>query len=165
MKNFIVFILFLALTLPVFSISDEADITYNVGWTEKLGEKIDFNAEITSSNNLTKKFKDFVDPNKPTVLILAYYSCPKMCTFLLDGVLEVVNLINNTLVRDYIVEKVEIFYTHHKSYRAYVKIKVSKDNVSLVIEEIKADKKLVQNNKKKQNKLTSKVKEVLKNFD
>ena len=95
MKNFIVFILFLALTLPVFSISDEADITYNVGWTEKLGEKIDFNAEITSSNNLTKKFKDFVDPNKPTVLILAYYSCPKMCTFLLDGVLEVVNLINN----------------------------------------------------------------------
>ena len=95
MKNFIVFILFLALTLPVFSISDEADITYNVGWTEKLGEKIDFNAEITSSNNLTKKFKDFVDPNKPTVLILAYYSCPKMCTFLLDGVLEVVNSINN----------------------------------------------------------------------
>ena len=95
MKNFIVFILFLALTLPVFSISDEADITYNVGWTEKLGDKIDFNAEITSSKNLTKKFKDSVDLNKPTVLILAYYSCPKMCTFLLDGVLEVVNLINN----------------------------------------------------------------------
>ena len=77
----------------------------------------------------------------------------------------IVNLINNTLVRDYIVEKVEIFYTHHKSYRAYVKIKVSKDNVSLVIQEIKADKKLLQNNKKKQNKLTSKVKEVLKNLD
>ena len=77
----------------------------------------------------------------------------------------IVNLINNTLVRDYIVEKVEIFYTHHKSYRAYVKIKVSKDNVSLVIQEIKADKKSVQNNKKKQNKLTSKVKEVLKNLD
>ena len=56
MKNFIVFILFLALTLPAFSISDEADITYNVGWTEKLGDKIDFNAEIISSKNLTKKF-------------------------------------------------------------------------------------------------------------
>ena len=67
--------------------------------------------------------------------------------------------------RDYIVEKVEIFYTHHKSYRAYVKLKVSKDNVSLVIQEIKADKKLVQNNNKNQNKLKSKVKEVLKNLD
>ena len=77
----------------------------------------------------------------------------------------IVNLINDTLVRDYIVEKVEIFYTHHKSYRAYVKLKVSKDNVSLVIQEIKADKKLAQNNNKKQNKLTSKVKEVLKNLD
>ena len=77
----------------------------------------------------------------------------------------IVNLINDTLVRDYIVEKVEIFYTHHKSYRAYVKIKVSKDNVSLVIQEINADKKLVQNNNKNQSKLKSKVKEVLKNLD
>ena len=77
----------------------------------------------------------------------------------------IVNLINDTLVRDYIVEKVEIFYTHHKSYRAYVKVKVSKDNVSLVIQEIKADKKLAQNNNKNQNKLKSKVKEVLKNLD
>ena len=77
----------------------------------------------------------------------------------------IVNLINDTLVRDYIVEKVEIFYTHHKSYRAYVKVKVSKDNVSLVIQEINADKKLVQNNNKNQSKLKSKVKEVLKNLD
>ncbi len=76
----------------------------------------------------------------------------------------IINLINDTLVRDYIVEKVEIFYTHHKSYRAYVKLKVSKENVSLVIQEIKADKKLVQNNKN-QKKLSSKVKEVLKNLD
>ena len=47
--------------------------------------------------------------------------------------------------QDYIVEKVEIFYTHHKSYRSYVKLKVSKDNVALAISEIKADKKLAQN--------------------
>ena len=77
----------------------------------------------------------------------------------------IVNIINNTLVKDYVVEKVEIFYTHHKSYRAYVKVKVSKDNVALVIEEIKADKKIVQNNNKKQSKLKSKVREVLKNLD
>jgi hypothetical protein len=77
----------------------------------------------------------------------------------------IVNLIKDTLVRDYIIEKVEIFYTHHKSYRAYIKLKVSKDNVSLVIQEIKADKKLAQNNNKSQKKLKSKVKEVLKNLD
>ena len=77
----------------------------------------------------------------------------------------IVNIINNTLVKDYVVEKVEIFYTHHKSYRAYVKVKVSKDNVALVIEEIKADKKIVQNSNKKQSKLKSKVREVLRNLD
>ena len=62
------------------------------------------------------------------------------------------------------VEKVEIFYTHHKSYRAYVKIKVSKENVDIILEEIKADKRLTQLSKKP-NKLKSKVKEVLKYID
>ena len=73
-------------------------------------------------------------------------------------------MINDTLVRNYIVEKVEIFFTHHKSYRAYVKVKVSKDNVALVIEEIKEDKRLSAI-PKKQNNLKSKVKEVLNNLD
>ena len=66
---------------------------------------------------------------------------------------SIVNIVNDTLVKDYIIEKVEIFYTHHKSYRAYVKVKVSKDDVALVIEEIKADKRLAQNSVKKENKL------------
>ena len=76
----------------------------------------------------------------------------------------IVNMVSDTIVRDYIVEKVEIFYTHHKSYRAYVKVKVSKDNVNTLISEIKSDKKLAASNKK-QNKLSKKVKEVLKNID
>ena len=44
-------------------------------------------------------------------------------------------------------------------------VKFNFDNVSLVIQEINADKKLVQNNNKNQSKLKSKVKEVLKNLD
>ncbi len=76
----------------------------------------------------------------------------------------VVNIINNTLVRDYIVEKVEIFFTHHRSYRAYVKVKVSKDNVALAIEEIKADKRLSAV-PKEPNNLKSKVRKVLNNLD
>ena len=77
----------------------------------------------------------------------------------------IVNIIGDTLVKNYIVEKVEIFYTHHKSYRAYVKVKVSKENVATVIEEIKADKKIAQKSNIKSNKLKSKVKEVLDNID
>ena len=77
----------------------------------------------------------------------------------------IVNIIGDTLVKEYIVEQVEIFYTHHKSYRAYVKVKVSKKNVAAVIEEIKSDKKIAQLSNKKTNKLKSKVKEVLDNID
>ena len=44
------------------------------------------------------------------------------------------------------------------------KVKVSKENVEAVIDEIKSDKKLAKISKKP-NKLKSKVKEVLKNFD
>ena len=77
----------------------------------------------------------------------------------------IVNMINDTLVKDYIVEKVEIFYTHHKSYRAYVKLKVSKDNVALVLEDLKKDKKLAANTNNKSSNLKKKVKEVLNNLD
>ena len=77
----------------------------------------------------------------------------------------IVNIIGDTLVKDYIVDKVEIFYTNHKSYRAYVKVKVSKANVASVIEEIREDKKLAQNNNSKSYNLKTKVKEVLDNID
>ena len=76
----------------------------------------------------------------------------------------VVNKISDTLVKDYIVEQVEIFFTHHKSYRAYVKVKVSKEDIDVVLSDIKAEKKLALANKKP-NKLKSKVKEVLDNID
>ena len=77
----------------------------------------------------------------------------------------IVNIIGDTLVKDYIVDKVEIFYTHHKSYRAYVKVKVSKANVASVIEEIREDKKLALNSNSKSYNLKTKVKEVLDNID
>ena len=81
------------------------------------------------------------------------------------GIDENNSIIGDTLVKDYIVDKVEIFYTHHKSYRAYVKVKVSKANVASVIEEIREDKKLAQNNNSKSYNLKTKVKEVLDNID
>ena len=56
---------------------------------------------------------------------------------------KIVNIVKDTIVREYIVEKVEIYFTHHKSYRAYVKVKVSKENVGAVLDEIIPDEELV----------------------
>ena len=56
---------------------------------------------------------------------------------------KIVNIVKDTIVREYIVEKVEIYYTHHKSYRAYVKVKVSKENIDTPKDKIRLDDKLV----------------------
>ena len=68
----------------------------------------------------------------------------------------IINIVGNTLVRLYVVDKAELFYTNHKSYRSYVKLKVSKNNVSTLIQ-----KKIKNNNKS----LTTKAKNILKNID
>ena len=47
-----------------------------------------------------------------------------------------VNVINDTLVNHYEVIKEEIFSTGNKSYRAYVLLKISKDNVEKIITDI-----------------------------
>ena len=56
---------------------------------------------------------------------------------------KIVNIVKDTIVREYVVEKVEIYYTHHKSYRAYVKVKVSKENIDTPMDKIRLDDKLV----------------------
>ena len=77
----------------------------------------------------------------------------------------IVNIVSDTFVKDYVVDQVEIFFTHHKSYRAYVKVKVSKENISEVLEQIERNKKLAALSNKKSNDLNQKVEEVLNNID
>ena len=76
----------------------------------------------------------------------------------------IVNIIGDTLVKDYIVEKVEIFFTHNKSYRSYVKLKVSKDNIEAVLSEIKQNeqiKSLSKNDTKGLDKIKEDIKKIL----
>ena len=77
----------------------------------------------------------------------------------------IINIVGDTFVKDYVVDQVEIFFTHHNSYRAYVKVKVSKENISEVLEQIERDKKLAALSNKKSNDLNQKVEEVLNNID
>ena len=63
------------------------------------------------------------------------------------------------MVKDYIVDKVDIFYTHNKSYRSYVKIKISKTNIKAVVDEIRENKQLKAISK--ENSKTKKLKERL----
>ena len=48
----------------------------------------------------------------------------------------IVNMIRETLARGYEVTKQEVFMTGNKSYRAYVMIELSKDEVKAIIDEV-----------------------------
>tara|TARA_R110001592_G_scaffold31002_2_gene110014 strand:- start:684 stop:1241 length:558 start_codon:yes stop_codon:yes gene_type:complete len=52
----------------------------------------------------------------------------------------VVNVINDTLVKHYMVNKQVIYTTKHKSYRVYVMVEISKDHIASIISEINAKK-------------------------
>ena len=49
----------------------------------------------------------------------------------------IVNVINDTLVRHYEVDKKVIYTTKNKSYRVYVMVKLGKDHVDAIVSELK----------------------------
>ena len=92
MKVLFVALFFLSQTHFVFGITDEKQIKEEVGWVEQLGSQIDLDSEIVDVNNSKKNLDTILDKTKPTVFILVYYTCPRMCTFLLDGASEAILL-------------------------------------------------------------------------
>jgi hypothetical protein len=52
----------------------------------------------------------------------------------------IVNVINDTLVRHYEVDKQVIYTTKSKSYRVYVMVKLGRDHVDAIVSELKQQK-------------------------
>ena len=52
----------------------------------------------------------------------------------------IVNVINDTLVRHYEVDKQVIYTTKNKSYRVYVMVKIGKDHIDAIVSELKQQK-------------------------
>ncbi|MGB3727969.1 MAG: SCO family protein [Thermodesulfobacteriota bacterium] len=72
------------------ALTDSRDVK-DIGIDEKLGDIIPDDITIIDENNNPVLFKDLLSSDTPTVLNLVYYSCPKLCNFATDGLLQVVN--------------------------------------------------------------------------
>jgi protein SCO1/2 len=72
------------------ALTDSRDLR-DIGIDEKLGDTIPDDITIIDENNNPVLFKDLLSSDTPTVLNLVYYSCPKLCNFATDGLLQVVN--------------------------------------------------------------------------
>tara|TARA_B100000900_G_scaffold407693_1_gene420770 strand:- start:1977 stop:2780 length:804 start_codon:yes stop_codon:yes gene_type:complete len=85
-----IFFIFLFLSLNLFAVTDENDIRTKVGWDEKYGEKLLSSSPILDSSGSETSLDSDLNPEIPTIIVFAYYSCPKMCSFTLQGVEDVV---------------------------------------------------------------------------
>lgn len=60
-----------------------------VGIEERLGETLPLDLTFTDSSGETVRLGDYFEDGRPVVLNMVYYECPMLCTFALNGLLDV----------------------------------------------------------------------------
>ncbi len=99
----------LALLISLSVVVGNAQETKEIGVKEHLNENVPGDIKLIDINGDTIQLGALF--NKPTVLSLVYYRCPGICTPLMDGITEVVNLSDMELGKDYQIVTVSFDYT------------------------------------------------------
>ena len=82
--------LFVLSSINIFAISNVNDLK-DIGFEEKLGDKVPFDLEFKDPSGNTVKLGNYIKNDLPVIINLVYFSCPRVCTFALNGVLDVTN--------------------------------------------------------------------------
>jgi protein SCO1/2 len=77
-------------TNHAFAITDSRDVK-DIGIDEKTGESVPGDIRFADESNETVELRDFFNQTKPVVLNLVYFSCPRVCNFATEGLLQVMN--------------------------------------------------------------------------
>lgn len=101
MSKYLLTFLFLICCSPAYAITNAADVK-DIGIDEKLGSRIPLDLTFRDEQGGLVKPRDFFQDGKPVILTLNYYECPLLCTYVLNGVLDVVNKLDSlSLGRDF----------------------------------------------------------------
>jgi protein SCO1 len=84
-------IFFLVLSISAFSqvVLKDAPQLKNIDVIEHLGESIPMDMEFTNDQGKLITLGDYFNKGKPVIIVMAYYECPMLCTFVLNGLAEV----------------------------------------------------------------------------
>jgi protein SCO1/2 len=105
-QRYLIFFLFLFIffILNVFPIHsgiflNESATELEIGIDEKLGEYVPLDLQFKNEEGELKTLKELVD--KPTILSLVYYNCPGICSPMLSGEVEVLDIMDMEPGKDY----------------------------------------------------------------
>jgi protein SCO1/2 len=79
-----------------------------VGIDERLGQKIDLSLEFIGEDGYPHALREYFASGKPVILNLVYYSCPMLCTLVLNGQTEALRQIPQTAGKDFEIVTVSI---------------------------------------------------------
>ncbi len=79
-----------------------------VGIEEKLGQKIDLSLQFIGEDGYPHALREYFSSGKPVILNLVYYSCPMLCTLVLNGQTEALRQIPQTAGQDFEIVTVSI---------------------------------------------------------
>ena len=68
--------------------SEKVEALKNVTVEEKLGESLQLSLSFVDEQGKKVILKDFFKPERPVLLTLVYYTCPGLCNFHLNGVMD-----------------------------------------------------------------------------
>lgn len=115
------------LIVSVFCISAWSQNTEKIGVVEHLGEFLPEDIYIVNVEGDTVMLRALLD--KPTILNFVYYRCPGICTPLMDGITEVVNVSDMNLGEDYQI--LTISFDYNEGHELALK---KRNNYSMLVE-------------------------------
>lgn len=72
-----------------------------VGISPTLGLELPKDVSLVDQDGKTVRFGEYFDGEKPVFMVFAYYSCPMLCTLVLNGALDAFKLLGKEIGRDY----------------------------------------------------------------
>ncbi len=83
------------------AITDPEQGLKEVGVVPSLGQQVDLNAEFIDEHGHSVTLAALMVPGRPMIIVPAYYSCPRLCGLLLNGVVELLSQISLQLGTDF----------------------------------------------------------------